>query len=167
MTEPRKVLVIGFGNPGRLDDGLGPAAAEALEAMRLPGVTVDADYQLNVEDAAAIAAHDAVVFVDAALAGSEPFFFAPIMPQPALGFSSHSVEPEVVVHMAHTMFGATTEAWALGIRGYEFDEFGEGLGEKARANLDAALAFLVEALRSGVFAACGEAPPSLDEGRAN
>ena len=50
---PRKVLLIGYGNPGRLDDGLGPALAAAVEKLAIPGVTVDADYQLNVEDAAA------------------------------------------------------------------------------------------------------------------
>jgi DNA-binding response OmpR family regulator len=45
-----RVLVIGYGNPGRLDDGLGPALAETLQRLDLPGVTVDADYQLTAED---------------------------------------------------------------------------------------------------------------------
>ena len=47
-----RVLVIGYGNPGRQDDGLGAAVIERLEALGLEGVTVDADYQLNIEDAA-------------------------------------------------------------------------------------------------------------------
>ena len=54
-----RTLVLGFGNPGRLDDGLGPAVVEALRAYELPGVTMDADYQLRVEDAAEIAGYDA------------------------------------------------------------------------------------------------------------
>ena len=37
-----KALVIGYGNPGRLDDGLGPALAEAVEKLDLPGlITLD------------------------------------------------------------------------------------------------------------------------------
>ena len=43
-------LVIGFGNPGRLDDGLGPALAARFEAKGLDDVVVDADYQLTVKD---------------------------------------------------------------------------------------------------------------------
>ena len=70
-----KVLVIGYGNPGRLDDGLGPALAAAIESAAPAGVTVDADYQLTVEDAAAVAEHDVVVFADAAVDGPEPFYF--------------------------------------------------------------------------------------------
>ena len=36
------MLIIGYGNPGRRDDGLGPALAEIMEAKRLRGVAVDA-----------------------------------------------------------------------------------------------------------------------------
>ena len=38
-----KTLLIGYGNPGRLDDGLGPALAEAVAKLAIPGVTVEAD----------------------------------------------------------------------------------------------------------------------------
>ena len=49
------VLVIGYGNPGRMDDGLGPATIDELEKLAIDGVDLDADYQLTVEDAAAVA----------------------------------------------------------------------------------------------------------------
>ena len=160
MSEKR-VLVIGYGNPGRLDDGIGPILAEKLETMKLPNVTVDSDYQLNVEDASDIAKHDIVVFADAALAGSEPFFFTQLTPQPALGFSSHSVEPEVLLHMAREMFGSNTLGFALGIRGYEFNEFGESLSDKAKANLEAAIEFLVKTIKSGQFEEEGTPPPPV------
>ncbi|MHC4675441.1 MAG: hydrogenase maturation protease, partial [Planctomycetota bacterium] len=68
-----KILIIGYGNPGRLDDGLGPALANAVDKMNLPGVTAEADYQLAVEDAAALAQHDIVIFADADTCGNEPF----------------------------------------------------------------------------------------------
>ena len=63
--EAAKVLLIGFGNPGRLEDGLGPALAEAVQQENLPGATVEADYQLTVEDAAEVAPYDVVLFADA------------------------------------------------------------------------------------------------------
>lgn len=49
MPVSQRILLIGYGNPGRGDDGLGPALAAAIEAMELPGVTVEADYQLMVD----------------------------------------------------------------------------------------------------------------------
>lgn len=135
------VLVIGYGNPGRRDDGLGPAFAAALEAHSYPGVTVDADYQLTVEDAATVAQHDAAVFVDADTQGAEPFCFRRLAPGDAVTFSTHSVSAEGVLALAQELFHAKTSAYVLGVRGYEFNEFGEGLSEQARENLAAALAF--------------------------
>ena len=43
-----KILVIGYGNPGRLDDGLGPAFAERIQAMELPSVTVESNTSLTL-----------------------------------------------------------------------------------------------------------------------
>jgi hydrogenase maturation protease len=147
-----RTLVIGYGNPGRLDDGLGPALAQRLERLGIPGLTVESDYQLTVEDAAQVAACDHVVFADAAVAGREPFAFRRIEPaEEGIGFSSHSVEPAAVLGMARALFRATAKGYALAIRGYEFNEFGERLSEKARANLDAAARFLEGVIRNDLL----------------
>ena len=137
-----KVLLIGYGNPGRLDDGLGPALADAIEELNLPNVTVDSDYQLTVEDAASVSEHDVVIFADAAVKGEEPFFFKEIQPNSDVSFSTHSIEPEAVLFLAHDLFKANTKAYALGMRGYEFDDFGEKLSDKAQNNLLEAIEFI-------------------------
>ena len=148
MTAGRgRVLVIGYGNPGRRDDGLGPALAEAVAKLGLEGVEVDADYQLTVEDAAAVADYDAVVFADADAAGPEPFGLRRVEPNGDLGFSSHGCRPSDVMALAADLFGATTKGYILGIRGYEFEEFGESLSGRAEANLAAAAEFLADTLR--------------------
>jgi len=161
------VLILGYGNPGRLDDGLGPALAEAIEARSLPGVTVEADYQLTVEDAAELARHRVVIFADADAAGPEPFSMTRLEPssQP-LSFSTHSVEPGDVLALAAELFGAEPEAWVLGIRGYEFDEFEERLSDKAQANLDAAVRYVEEAIRTGTFQEARPAGGQLDRPQA-
>lgn len=154
MNPPEQtVLILAYGNPGRRDDGLGPALAAALEVLDLPGVTIDVDYQLTVEDAAAVAAHDVVVFVDADCRGTAPFSFTPLAPQPAVSFSSHSVAPQAVLGLAAELFGTVRPGYLLGIRGYEFNEFGEGLSERAQANLAAALEFIEPLLRTRTFSA--------------
>ena len=49
------------------------------------------------------------------------------------------------------LFAAETIAYMLGIRGYEFNEFGEALSDGARENLAAAAAFLETVLKNRSF----------------
>ena len=146
-----RVLVLAYGNPGRLDDGLGPAAADRIAAAKLPGVTVESDYQLQIEDAATIAEYDVVVFVDAAAKGPAPFFLRSVEPKTDLSFTTHSVSQQALLALARDHFGADVEGYALGIRGHEFDAFGERLSERALTHLEAAVDFFVSALRERRF----------------
>ena len=154
----RSVLLIGYGNPGRLDDGLGPQLAMELGGRGIPGLTVDSDYQLTVEDADNVARHEVAVFADAAAAGSEPFYFRRVAPGGSSGIGSHSVEPAEVLALSQTLFNRLPEAYVLGIRGYAFNEFGEGLSDRARANLEKAATFIDRVIRDGRFAEseCGQ-----------
>jgi hydrogenase maturation protease len=145
------ILVYGYGNPGRGDDGLGPALVAALEPLAAAGLDYESDYQLAIEDAADLAKYDVVVFVDADANGPEPFWFERVQPTRQLSFSSHSATPAQVVGLANEMFGAQVKAYTLGIRGYRFGELGESLSEQARANLALALAFMERAVREQHF----------------
>lgn len=147
MTHPRKrILILCYGNPGRQDDGLGPALAQEMERLALPGVTVEVDYQLNIEDAATLAEHDIVLFVDASTAATPPYALSRVAPATEIAFTSHTVSPESILAICEDHFGARPEAWTLAIRGYAF-EFEEGLTVEARSNLDQALAFVQTQVR--------------------
>ncbi|MDD2455284.1 MAG: hydrogenase maturation protease [Kiritimatiellae bacterium] len=138
--EGQNALVIGYGNPGRLDDGLGPAFAERVQTLELPGVTVESDYQLNVEDAAEVARYALVLFADASKNCVEPFEITPLKAcQSGPGFSSHSISAENLLGLTEALFKVTPRAYMLAVRGYVFDDFGEGLSPQALANLDAAV----------------------------
>jgi len=151
MSDLSTVLLIGYGNPGRLDDGLGPALADAIESMNLSGVTVDSNYQLSVEDADAISQHDVVLFVDASVSGREPFSLDRVDPRKEVSFSSHSISPEALMDMANNMLKGNTQGYILGIRGYEFNEFGERLSSKATDNLSEAVRFVEKVLSDKQF----------------
>ena len=143
-------LVLGWGNPGRGDDGLGPALVDLLGERAPGGVDVESDYQLQVEDAAECAGHRRVIFVDADRTGPEPFSCRRLEPSSAaLSFSSHSVSPGGLLALTRELFGKEPEAWLVGVRGYEFDSFHEGLSRRARSNLAAAVDYLTAALREG------------------
>jgi len=124
--------------------------AEAIGQKNLPGVTVDADYQLTVEDAADVAKFDIVIFADAAVSGAEPFWIKRIEPsESGVGFSSHSIDARSVLALAKRLFHGEPEAYLLGMRGYEFNEFEESLSAKAKENLAATIDHLTTALQSG------------------
>lgn len=137
-----RTLVLAWGNPSRGDDGLGPAFAARAEAWARPGLTISCDYQLRVEDAAAIAEHDRVVFVDAATEGPAPFRFAPVPPRDQVGFTSHSLRPDALLGLASRCFGREVPGWLLAIRGASFEPFQDALTPAGEEHLAAALDFL-------------------------
>jgi len=140
------VLVLGIGNPGRRDDGLGAALVERLRKRRLRSVACDADYQLNIEDALACAEHEVVVFVDAARGLRKPFSFSKVLPSAGLPALSHALQPGAVLAIAAGLYGKTPDARLLAVRGHRFS-IGEGLSARAEGNLALALAFLVDFLK--------------------
>lgn len=137
-----KVLLIGYGNPGRLDDGLGPALALNISQEKPDHVTVESEYQLVVEYAEMISGYDTVIFADASVSCPEPYEWSQVEPSLEAGFSTHIVSPSSILGIAQDLFDARTEAYLLTIRGYEFDDFGERLSPKASKNLQAGTEFL-------------------------
>jgi Ni,Fe-hydrogenase maturation factor len=72
----KRVLVLGYGNPGREDDGLGPAFATEISQLGRQNVTVLDNYQLMIEDATAVADADVGVR-DINISASGVSFFKP------------------------------------------------------------------------------------------
>ncbi|HMM11398.1 MAG TPA: hydrogenase maturation protease [Bacteroidales bacterium] len=142
-----KILVYGYGNPGRQDDGLGAAFIQLLEAWLMDhpelNVETDCNYQLNIEDAAAVAGKDIVVFVDATLDEEvSEFRFGPVNPSDArIEFTMHAVSPSFVLDLCRKINGSCPKAWLLEIRGYSWD-FEERISQEARHNLTLALGHL-------------------------
>ncbi len=142
------IRLIGYGNPGRGDDGLGPAFAARVREV--PGISVSTDYQLTVDHALLIAEAEKVVFVDALLHSEKPFEFGPIAPSTAHSVTSHSLSPAAVLALSRTLFGASPRAFVLGIAGHEFGEVKEGLSAQAEENLGQALTFFDNWLKQSV-----------------
>ena len=141
----RRVLVLGYGNPGREDDGLGPAAAAEIERVGSKNVSVCSNYQLVIEDVVDIAAADLVWFIDASKTGTAPFEIRQLSPALDITFTSHLVKPEVLLALAKQYYGRSPEAYLLGIRGYSF-EFCERLSDGGGENLPQALSLLLHGI---------------------
>lgn len=150
MTMEKRILVLGYGNPGRCDDGLGPALAARVEALNIPGVRVESAHQLNVEDASTVAEYDVVVFLDACLCAPPPYFMRALEPRTGtMEFTTHSLAPEGVMGLVQDVLKADTKGYALAVRGYDFHTFGDEISPEAADNLEAALTFLADAVAPG------------------
>ena len=90
MDRKAKILIIGYGNPGRQDDGLGVLLVDELFSWasnsQLDFVYTDSNYQLNLEDAATIADFELVVFADASRADIQDFMLEKLEPSPEADF---------------------------------------------------------------------------------
>ncbi len=151
----KRCIILGYGNPGCQDDGLGVELAALAE--RDPVVSqicdVEVDYQLNIEDALTISEYEVVVFADASINAEEPFSFMRIEPSLEISFTTHTLSAESLLALCHELNRKAPEAYMLAIRGYEW-EMGQVMSQKACENLSKAYAFF-----SG-FVSCGFTSPA-------
>jgi hydrogenase maturation protease len=102
------VLVVGYGNPLRTDDGVGWHAARLLAAdPRLADAQVLARHQLAPELAADVSRASLVVLVDANADGDPgSVTVGQVRPEPATSASwSHHLTPEALAGLAETLYG--------------------------------------------------------------
>ena len=126
--------IIGYGNPQRRDDGLGPYVISLLEE-RLegrPGIETLALHQLVPELVEDLKNAGRVLLVDAALEESPPGWqWRNVEPEliswPSL---SHGVSPGVLLGLLLSLYERKPEMRLISIQGDDF-EFGEGLSPEA------------------------------------
>ncbi|MBS0587753.1 MAG: hydrogenase maturation protease [Proteobacteria bacterium] len=134
-----KLLLFGYGNPGRGDDGLGPMLVEHIGQLQLAGVTCLVDMQLLIEHATDLCGFDQIIFVDADMSCQEPFEFSAAYAEKDDSYTSHALTPAALLHVyRHIRQGAVPAAFLLRIRGYRF-ELGDVLSAQADNNLAAAI----------------------------
>ena len=124
-----KTLVIGFGNPLRRDDGVGPFVVGLLEPSA--DLEVIACHQLTPEMAEAVSRAGRVIFIDARadLAPGE-IAIEPVHPHASALF--HQFDPGTLLACAAQLYGAAPEAFLAGV-GAESFELGETLSPAVEA----------------------------------
>ncbi len=134
-----KLLLFGYGNPGRGDDSLGPLVAEYVNQASFAGVTCLIDMQLLIEHATDLWGYDQILFVDADMSCKEPYEFSEISAEKDSSYTSHTLTPAALLFTYQQIYGcAAPPGFLLRIRGYHF-ELGSLLSKQARKNLQAAI----------------------------
>ncbi len=141
MSGALKILLYGFGNPGRRDDGLGIEFVNRIEEWvkqnHLTGFEFETNYQLNIEDAELIADKDLVIFADASIESIEDFCVTEVISTFEVTFSTHSASPGYILKLCNDLFGKHPTTLLVHIKGYDW-ELGEGLTLQAGENLEKA-----------------------------
>jgi hydrogenase maturation protease len=110
-----KVLVIGYGNTLRGDDGVGPRVAEAVGHLGLPGVSTLICPLLTPELADPISRVEKVVFVDAAVDAPKEVQWRHLQPYESSQIMAHAADPRTMLALARDVFGHVPQAWWLTI----------------------------------------------------
>jgi hydrogenase maturation protease len=145
------VLVIGYGNTLRGDDGIGYQVAETVAEWQLPQVRSIVVHQLLPELAADIAEVEIVVFVDAIVAIDPPtpeIAITPIFAGGDENFSTHIITPQLLLGITQKLYCATPIAYLLTIPSIDFT-LGTTLSPLASRGKNLALDYLKSAVGVG------------------
>ena len=139
-----KMLLFGYGNPGRGDDALGPELIGRIAKLHLADVECQNDMQLQVEHVTDLAECRQVLFIDADLSCTEPFDLSEIGAVRDDSYTSHAMNPVALLHAYRQVYQKQAPpAFLLRIRGYDFG-LGDPLTDKASVNLEAAAKRVLE-----------------------
>jgi hydrogenase maturation protease len=143
-----RILILGYGNTLRGDDGLGVIVAQHL-AETLSGVDVIDAHQLLPEMAHTISRYDIVFFVDAA-AGGVPGTFAHSLLEPVTedeAAFSHNVTPARLLLAAEMLYGNRPAAELCTVAGGSF-EFSEQLTPAVAATVPLVVDYVVKRVKN-------------------
>ena len=136
-----RVLIIGYGNPLKSDDGLGWHAAHELSRhASSPEVKVIYSHQLTPEMAEEVSHAELAIFIDARQGGTPGEVNCVAVSQgegeqqPPLGSGTHDISPRVILELAGKLYGNSPLAYLLTVSGEDFDD-GESLSQAVASAL--------------------------------
>lgn len=149
----RSILVIGYGNPLRSDDGVGQQIAKVVASWGMPNLEAIAVHQLTPELAEALARVDVAIFVDAAPATAEQEVQVRLLELVESSMTSgHWCEPQVLLAMVQALYGRHPQAWWVMVPGANF-ELGDSLSPLAKQGIESALQHIEQLIQELIQAA--------------
>ncbi|MEN8124926.1 MAG: hydrogenase maturation protease [Bacteroidota bacterium] len=131
-------IVLGIGNIGRQDDGLGWLFLDFLKEVGFENIDVEYRYQLQIEDAELICKYKTVIFIDATKENiKNGYYYRICEPSDKYSFSTHELVPETILFLANNLYDHDPKAFIFGIKGYEWN-LEIGLSKKAKDNFNKA-----------------------------
>ncbi len=142
ITQP-SVLVIGYGNTLRSDDGVGQQVATLVDQWELPYIRSYAVHQLTPELAAELATVQRAIFIDA-YPESTTVQVHPLTDEvpETTNCLGHTSNPRSLLTLAKQVYGVAPAAWWVLIPAVNFD-----FGEEFSPTTEAAIAVALEKIK--------------------
>ncbi|MBK8952706.1 MAG: hydrogenase maturation protease [Chitinophagaceae bacterium] len=133
--------MIGIGNCGRHDDGLGWKFTELVAKHNLGKVDTEFRYQLQVEDSVLVSKYDTVIFADASHSKlKQGFEIHRCKPAAHYYYSSHMQSPETILYLTKELYNKIPKSFTIAIKGHIWG-LGTSLSRVAEKNLEKAISF--------------------------
>ena len=145
--ELHSTWIIGYGNPHRKDDGIGPYVVEKLSHDLGGGsrVTLRSLHQLDPVLAEEVQGADVLILVDATVEPLERGLRWTRI-QPKKDFSvcdTHHLRPEGLAGLLKSLYQRSPAMWVVSVQGNDFG-FGEGLSLEAQEKAERASSEIVQ-----------------------
>jgi len=162
MRKKEKIIILGFGNPDRGDDGVAwhvlagiakrfgqPLAYEGIESG-LVNLSKDIhlwfNLQLIPEVAEELAAYQQAIFIDAHTAEiKEEIKISPIEPEFQNSPFTHHLTAASCLSLSKTLYGKYPKSILVSIRGYDFS-FSHDLSQKTKGLAEKAIEMIMKRL---------------------
>jgi len=143
MSNKKEILIFGYGNPGRQDDGIAIEMVKQLKSVLGKGKNSNFHYyldtQLHMEDAYRISEMDIVFFIDASTEDINSVKISRVIPsEPKSSVSLHAFSPGFVLKLCQKIYKKSPDLFLVHVKGYEWD-IKEELSLKARENMTKAI----------------------------
>ncbi len=148
--QPPRVLVIGYGNPLRGDDGFGPTVASRLVPLVDPRrVEILIPQQLTPDLAEPVSRAALTVLIDAREGDIPGAIHVEPITRPAESSVTyqHHVTPGVLIGAAQSLYGLTPRMVLISVEANQFDA-GERLSPAVAAAVDEVVALTLKAISS-------------------
>ena len=139
--------IIGYGNPQRRDDGIGPYIVNRLQPFfkQRNDIHLLALHQLEPDIIDSLKTADTLVFVDASVeALTEGRHWVEVQPElNTMPFLIHESAPAFILGLLQCLYHRHPKAWMVSVEGTDFG-FGNGLSSDARKRAEQVIGEIAE-----------------------
>jgi hydrogenase maturation protease len=140
------ILIIGYVNNLRSDDGVGRYLAEMIDQQQLLLVKTLSVHQLTPELVLEITEALAVIFIDATASLTDEITLQSLEPTQDKTRLGHTSNPEQLLSFCKNLYHKCPSAWLLTIPTHNF-EFGETFSDLTQAAIAPALTILTQLIK--------------------
>jgi hydrogenase maturation protease len=139
--------IIGYGNPHRRDDGIGPYVVEQLsrDLGRETGIALRSLHQLDPVLAEELQGAEVVILVDATVKPLERgLLWTRVQPEQQVSpYGMHHLKPSMLAGLLESLYQRSPTTWLVSVEGNDFG-FGEGLSLEAQEKAERASSEIVQ-----------------------